>query len=310
MSKKHIVSLIIRTCKECNLGLFHIALQSIIENDYRPVEIIAVVQSKNDNFIATLQAIINNINCSGIQTKLVVNNTSADERARNLNLGIQVATGRYLGFLDDDDILYPHHLSSLVNYLSHSEKIAWAYTDSATAVCERRNTDQVVNVVSVESPQHKRNFFSIKKLCENGFIPIHSYLIDRNKVSEELLYFDESLKVLEDYAFMLKLAHSHLPEYIPVITCEYRFYTDASNSNFHVNQRLGKTYSGKMKMWREAYQKVEKQKKQLFPSYRTPILSFSTRSMIVAKFPILQRIKPYWKKVKKLISSKTVKGQP
>ena len=52
-----IVSIIIRTNQEKKLPLLKNALLSIIENDYRPIEIIIVAQSEHQNFIEKLENI-------------------------------------------------------------------------------------------------------------------------------------------------------------------------------------------------------------------------------------------------------------
>jgi ferritin-like metal-binding protein YciE len=42
--------------------------------------------------------------------------------------------------------------------------------------------------------------------------------------------WDESLDRLEDYEFLLRLSANYVFRHVKKVTCEYRFYTDGSNS--------------------------------------------------------------------------------
>ncbi|NJL47613.1 MAG: glycosyltransferase family 2 protein [Leptolyngbyaceae cyanobacterium SM2_5_2] len=110
----NLVSIIVRTHRRNNLFLFEETLKSIKNNVYRPIEIVVVAQTKDDLLISTINQLIDSLNDNLFSIKLVINRTDQDERAKNLNLGIAQATGRYIGFLDDDDIYYPKFIASLL----------------------------------------------------------------------------------------------------------------------------------------------------------------------------------------------------
>jgi glycosyltransferase involved in cell wall biosynthesis len=285
-----IVSIIVRTNQEKRLPLLQNALISIIKNDYRPIEIIIVAQSEQQSFIKKLENICQEFTTDHIQTKLVINRTSQDERAKNLNLGINAANGRYIGFLDDDDIIYPNHISLLLETLKKSELTAWVYSQSIIKIY---HVDEASNISIISTENYPiKDKFSLKDLVMEKFnIPIHSYLIDRLKISPNLLYIDESLKVMEDYSFILKIACQHEPIHINNVTCEYRFYTNASNSSFYINQFLGINYTEKAKIWQEASKKIEKLKRELIPDYNPGLVSVNQRKFLLARFAFLYRIK-------------------
>lgn len=303
--KKNLVSIIIRTNSINRLHLLKNAIDSIIQSNYKPIEIVIVAQTSSDLLIEKIEDLATALSDSNLQIRLVVNKTTKDERTRNLNLGIQAATGRYIGFLDDDDVIYPNHISSLIEAIQKSELIAWAYSDVAAVVCSVEPTGKV-NKVSVDYPYIKDKF-SKENLWKDNFIPIHSYIIDRQRVSDDLLQFDESFKVMEDYAFLLRLATSYEPQYVPGVTCEYRFMTDASNSNLYINQILGINYGEKAKIWQQADRSVEKLKKQLMPDYTSPIFSANQRKFILAKFSIIYRIKQKFPKFYNFFASNFLK---
>lgn len=299
---KNLVSFIIRTCNSKNFSLLKIAVESIIENNYRPIEICIIVQSLDLDFFDQVCLEFSSRDVSGIAIKIIHNFTHNDERAKNLNLGIRASTGRYLGFLDDDDILYPNHIFTLVSTLQESETSIWAYTDYASVICDYDQEKDSINIVSKSTSTHTKNNFSLTKLCQNGFIAIHSYLIDRTKIEPDILRFNESLSVLEDYEFMLRLAKHHKPIYIPEITCEYRHYTDFRNSSYSLDQESGKKYRAKAKIWWKSYKKVERIKKEIYSGYHTPFFSYAMRSYILSMFPFLHQARRSWKMLKHKIN--------
>ena len=50
-------------------------------------------------------------------------------RARALNAGLDAARGRFVAYLDDDDLFLPDHLATLARFLAGSDAYRVAYTD-------------------------------------------------------------------------------------------------------------------------------------------------------------------------------------
>jgi glycosyltransferase involved in cell wall biosynthesis len=286
-----LVSIAIRTCKNNNFLLLCQAIESVKNNNYRPIEIIIVAQTMDTNFIKRIQNLVDTYKDKNFQLKLFVNPTNEDQRAKNLNIGINQAKGKYLGFLDDDDIFYPDHLETLISALkANANKYTWAYTDVLVPLCEL-NDFNGVKIISSDCPYKKEQFF-LDAFFQNNFIPIHSYILDREKINSELLQFDETLKVTEDYAFLLKIAALYPPLYISKITCEYRFWTNGSNTNYHVNILVGSDYQSKLNVWNEAAVKIEMLKLQLDQSYQpVSLVSLKTRQNFISNYPYLYKLK-------------------
>lgn len=305
INQDNLVSIIVRTNQKKRLPLLKNALLSIISNNYRPIEIIIVAQSELEDFIQKIQDISQEFTNEQIQVRLIVNKTSEDERAKNLNLGINNAKGRYIGFLDDDDIFYRHHISSLVEKLNNSESVAWAYSQVAMSICTLDNDK--VNIVSLNYPFQKDKF-TVEEILKDNFIPIHSYLIDRNKCSLDYIHFDESFPVMEDYEFLLRLLQHSNPTFINEVTCEYRFYIkpSISSSNLDAYSILDHREIENAKIWLETGERIEKIKKKLYPEYTSGLISTNKRKFLLSSFSFLNIIKKklpnLWKLIKYLAS--------
>lgn len=131
-------------------------------------------------------------------------------RAAAANLALQAATGEYALFLDDDDLIQPNHLERLVGALMGRPGAVAAYAG-----------------VRVEGPGGilLRDYdlpWSPERLAGINFLPIHAVLFRLPPVRDAALRFDESLAVLEDWAFWCELAR--LGEFIhcPGVSALYR----------------------------------------------------------------------------------------
>ena len=286
INNNNLVSIIVRTCNPQRFFLLEKAVKSIYENKYRPIEIIIVAQTESDYFIEKINKLIEKYQESFFLMQLVINQTSEDERAKNLNLGITKSQGRYIGFLDDDDIFYDNHIPLLINSIKKPESTAWVYGDVALVLCHLTKSNNLQKI-SFEYP-FKRDKFSIKELFKQNFIPLNSYLLDRNKIQNNLLLFDESFRFGEDYAFLIKIAVKYIPEYVGKVTSEYRIFQDCSNSNTIMNDRLNVPDKDKIKSWSYALYKTEVIKENLMSSYSSGLISLKLRKYIFYKFPLLK----------------------
>ncbi len=257
------VSIVIRTIPD-RIHFLDQALFSIFCSDYSFCEVVVVVQSKDDSYYEEVLDLSEVFLEMGLSVRVIRNPTNSDQRAKNLNLGITASTGRYLSFLDDDDILYPTHISSLVKILDSNDSLGWVYSDTVGSICEVDSDGNLY--IQSRHLFFKKPRFSYPELWFENFIPLHSYMIDRYKVDKDLIHFDESFTVLEDYAFLLKLAMSHEPKYHSEVTCEYRFRLDGSNSTCLVEEMNRELHSEKQKKWGLARNQINQFKQDLISS--------------------------------------------
>lgn len=121
------VSVIIATYKRENE--LKVALNSLSNQTYNDFEIIVVDDNADTVWNLKVEKIINNFkNCNeSIKVKYIVN-TSNQGSAKSRNIGIDVAVGEYITFLDDDDIYLPSKIEKQVKFMSE-EQLDYSITD-------------------------------------------------------------------------------------------------------------------------------------------------------------------------------------
>lgn len=182
-----LVSIIIRTCQRPDI--LKNALDSVRNQTYKNIQVVIVEdgENKSEGFIKKQYADLNYLyRATGQKVG----------RSKAGNMALELATGVYLNFLDDDDILLPEHVSKLVNILIQDKNLA-AYS----------NAEEIqINIIS-HSPYiytEKRKLiryhqpFNRLLLYTYNYIPIQCIMFHR-KLFIELGGFDDKLDALEDW---------------------------------------------------------------------------------------------------------------
>ncbi|MFV2044459.1 MAG: glycosyltransferase [Anaerolineales bacterium] len=139
-------------------------------------------------------------------------------RAPALNTGLASARGRWITYLDDDDIVYPTHLEHLMGALTKDDGYKVAYSDVNKALCwSDLRSDQVL-----ERAYFSRKAYDPKALLVENWIPIMSLMHSADCV-QDVGGFDDSLQIFEDWDFLIRLSRAYEFRHMPRITCEYRF---------------------------------------------------------------------------------------
>lgn len=121
------------------------AIESVINQTYKDWELIIVDDgSKDDSF-----AVINPyLNCAKIRYIKHKNRKAGYAR----NAGIQASFGRYITFLDSDDIYFPNHLQTRIDYMKSHPEIDLIFggyetdTDEEIWIVDYFNQDRLVNL--------------------------------------------------------------------------------------------------------------------------------------------------------------------
>ena len=205
------------------------AIQSVLEQTYAPIEIIVV-----NDCGSGVEAIIESMNST--KTIHYCRHGANKGLAGARNTGIRYATGKYIGYLDDDDMLYPDHVATLVEFLE-SNQCEVAYTDSREAHQLQENGNyRTVNYFLRYSVD-----FDYEGILVQNFVPVLCFLHARECFSK-VEPFDESLSAHEDWDFWIRLSRQYRMHHIPTVTSEYSQVLNANNQNMSRNiARMYKT---------------------------------------------------------------------
>lgn len=211
---KPLVSVIIPTCSRHNF--LRQAIRSVLNQTVQDFEIV-VVNDGGENVGPLLAAMHD--------SRLIwrdLPRSLGPGHARNV--GLQMAQGEYLGFLDDDDILFPRHLEVLRNAIGKAGRRV-VYSDSVRAmlapVAKGHKT-------IFREPYFSENYFLLKLLVKNIF-PINCLLFHRSCIDDGIR-FDEQLRTHEDWDFWIRIALRFSFHHVKRRTVEVRFRYDKSTA--------------------------------------------------------------------------------
>ena len=158
-------------------------------------------------------------------------------KAHSLNQALRHARGKYVAYLDDDDLYYPMHLARLVEALETQAECQAAYTDLYKVHCRllpdgsRQVLGKIVNIT--------RDFDRFL-LCHFNHV-LHVSLMHRRDLLDKTGPYDENLRVMIDWDMTRRLSFftdfRHLTEvtgefYGPVGDCDrlsYRLRLDKAS---------------------------------------------------------------------------------
>lgn len=207
--RQPLVSVIVRTKDRPNLLLN--ALKSISEQNYRPIEVVLVNDGGCGLDRAELETTLGDVSLRYVRLE------RSKGRAGAGNVGIENTQGEYIGFLDDDDELYPDHVSTLVDAVRRSGcKVA--YADSELVVKE---VDAELGVmVDKERRTFASHDFSYEDLLVGNYIPLNTLLFS-GELLRKVGGFDETFDLYEDWDLLIRIGSVSPFSHIPKVTSIY-----------------------------------------------------------------------------------------
>lgn len=207
-------------------------LRSILNQTYSNVEIIIVNDAGQDieHVIAPLNT-RNNIR--------YVRHDKNKGLAAARNSGIHSAVGKYISYLDDDDLFYPEHIETLVNFLENSDyKVA--YTNAFRAHQVTTGPNQFI--VSQRDIPYAFDF-DLDRLLINNYIPVLCIMHEKSCI-DNAGYFDENMTTHEDWDLWIRLSRYYPFAHINKATCEFAWKVDGTTmssqrvADFHRTRKI------------------------------------------------------------------------
>jgi glycosyltransferase involved in cell wall biosynthesis len=188
-SKDNLVSVIIPTYNRADF--ITQSLNSVWEQIYRPIEVIVVDDGSVDNTEDVVNKWAENHNDRSFSSKYIYQENGGAPAARNN--GIKNATGRYLQFLDSDDVLMPEKLALQIELLKKE--------NTPFCICDYIHIDHAGNVIRTSD-----NNRSIEEIIKS-YKWLHTSIGVINKAcfKEDILKWNPRLMKNQDRDFNLKI---------------------------------------------------------------------------------------------------------
>jgi hypothetical protein len=201
-----LVSLIVRTMGR---PLLANALGAIAAQTHRPLEVV-LVDAAGSGIEWTPPP--------GVSLRVV--SQGRLERPRAANAGLDAATGDWIGFLDEDDMIEPGHIAGLLGAASAA---AAPVAYSQTRLVDGSGAQRVFG-----GP------FNRAALFRSNYLSIHAVIFRRALVAQGCR-FDESFAMFEDWDFWLQLAMRAPFAFTGQPTAIYRAEAGASGAGSGAN---------------------------------------------------------------------------
>lgn len=239
-----LVSIITRTYQGRSV-LLRQAIQSVFNQTYPNIELI-VVEDGGEHQRETVEQ-MTTIAPEGVGVRFIANPKLGRSSAGNT--GLAAAQGRWLMFLDDDDLLFADHVETLASVLLAKPELAAAYA-LAIEVYTDMNVDRTAYIESVlHIPGVFYQEWDYSVMEHHNFIPIQAILFQRG-LYEKWGGFDVELDQLEDWHLWQRYGYNAVFEYVAKTTSLFR-------SPAHVEIRTGRA-----QLLHEAYEEAKKRAKR------------------------------------------------
>ena len=196
------------------------SIQSVIKQTYTNFELILV----NDESIDCSLQICYEYQLCDVRIRVINIRHSGTSHARNI--GLKVASGKYLSFLDIDDRWEPTFLEELIALLDKNPNIDFVYSGSD-------ELDKNRNVINVQE-NYKVGKFNIY-IYKSGELRIpfnmDSFIVRRNLIIRYKINFPEGYKISEDICFFLKILCVVPAYYVPKVLTHYCRHDDSTTTS-------------------------------------------------------------------------------
>jgi len=190
-------------------------IESVLNQKFTDFELLIIDDGGTDN----TKEIVESINDS----RVFYYKKENAERGAARNFGANLARGRYLNFLDSDDLIYPNHLECAYNFInSHPPEILFLHHDNLF--------ESGIKKVDVPKKEIINDLLVIKGnilSCDGSFIK--RSVFEQNQFSE-----NREMSASEDYELWLRLAARFPIHFIPLATSCIRQHDDRSVLNVDV----------------------------------------------------------------------------
>jgi glycosyltransferase involved in cell wall biosynthesis len=207
------------------------AITSILNQTYRPIEIIIVDDGSTDNTAALIEQL------AVPELRYYRTHSNAGASAAR-NLGISQARGDLVAFLDVDDEWLPEKTERQVAKFAAAPEVGVVYCGIREVSPQWPAQDKI--------PGHRGQLFETLRIVN---VLRTSGVVVRRRVFEDVGGFDCELTARHDWDIWLRIARKYLIDYIPDVAVRYHYGTAdqlsyRSRAVFLANATIYKRYNG------------------------------------------------------------------
>ena len=203
------------------------ALASVLQQSYRNLQVIVINDGGED-----VSDIINSFRDPRL---IFINRKENRGKPYSLNEALNRADGKYVAYLDDDDLYYPNHIETLVNTLEFKTDCQVAYSDFYKTYC-RISSDGSRQVLS-KVVEVSRDFDRFFMLLFNHVL--HVCLMHRRDLIEKTGPYNEQLNILIDWDMTRRLVFFSDFHHVCEVTGEYN-HPEGESDRISVQRRKNK----------------------------------------------------------------------
>jgi glycosyltransferase involved in cell wall biosynthesis len=194
--------------------IIHRAIASVQQQDFPDYELIIVDDGSTDDLKSTVAPYL------GDRIRVIPTSHRGVGAARNS--GIRAAEGTFIAYLDSDNTWYPAFLSRMLAALTSGQE------PRSAAYCRFNQYNRLPFLHIPYLWRIKGMPFSFEDLLVENYIDINTFVHARTCIAE-VGYWDETLKRLVDWDFIIRLTARYRPAYVPEALVNY-YYQVFENS--------------------------------------------------------------------------------
>ena len=241
------------------------AIDSVLNQTYRDFEIIVIDDGSKDNTSNILRMYGEKIRWKSQENR---------GQASALNEGFNMVKGKYIAYLDADDVCLPERFENQVKYLDEHSNVGLVYSDRYQI-----NENGIIQRV-IKSQPHD-NFV----LLQNNYIP-RSAVMHKRECLNEVGLFDESITGDDDWDMWIRISEKFERGYMDKPLVKYRVH--GGNISLTRPKRLDRGRYIKMRILEKAYERRER------PFWLKLLLIRAKIEWIIGKMPLLGESSRVW----------------
>ncbi len=252
------------------------AINSVLQQTYKNLEIIVIDDGSKDD----TENIINDFN----DKRIIYIRQDHKGAPSAKNEGIQNSKGKYIAFLDSDDIWLPQKIKSQLSVFKNSK-----FNPGVVYCGIEYINDMGENIRQEKLPAYRGNIFLYLLGARRNVVLGAGSTVLINKICfEKCGLFDENLSYRIDMDLLIRVSKKFTFDYVPEPLAKIRMHNERMSSD------VDRIISGRERLLGKIYNDLKRHRRILAKYYyQTAVLYFKKRDEAKGKEYIIKSIKSF-----------------